>query len=247
MPGPIPKPSWSSGTNKKLRSNGAKRGWRRNPTLPFPGVTFVSGSCPIGMESAISMARPFDPPAPVVSEEAPFAGADPARGTTAASAPAPAPDDSPAWVSPEFGAIYEEHSRQIYYLALRFLGDPTQAEDATHDVFLKAYRKLGEFRGESAMRTWLYRITINHCKNLLQTWHQRNMLSNADEALWENAVASVENPLRVLEVKELGQRIQKTLDALPEEYRLLLLLVADEHLSYDEVATLTGQTPDSER
>ena len=96
------------------------------------------------------------------------------------------------WTSPEFGEIYEEHSRQIYYLALRFLGDPTQAEDATHDVFLKAYRKLSEFRGDSAMRTWLYRITINHCKNLLQTWHQRNMVSNSDDAFWEGAVASTE-------------------------------------------------------
>ena len=193
------------------------------------------------------MARPFDPPAPVVSEEAPFAGADPARGTTAASAPAPAPDDSPAWVSPEFGAIYEEHSRQIYYLALRFLGDPTQAEDATHDVFLKAYRKLGEFRGESAMRTWLYRITINHCKNLLQTWHQRHMVNNADDAFWETAAAAGESPLRVLELKELGQRIQKTLDLLPEEYRLLLLLVADRQMSYDGIAALTEQSADAVR
>lgn len=153
----------------------------------------------------------------------------------------------PTWASPEFGAIYEEHSRQIFYLALRFLGDPAQAEDATHDVFLKAYRKLGEFRGDSAMRTWLYRIAINHCKNLRQTWHQRNMVSNADDSIWESAVSRTETPLRVLEIKELGERIQKTLDALPEEYRLLLLLVADEQLSYEEMAALTGQSSDAIR
>ena len=115
----------------------------------------------------------------------------------------PSAGDRPKWASSEFGAIYEEHSRQIYYVALRFLGDPTQAEDATHDVFLKAYRKLGEFRGESAMRTWLYRITINHCKNLQQTWHQRNMVSNADNSLWETAVAAAESPLRVLEMTRI--------------------------------------------
>src|SRR5438477_4370678 len=153
----------------------------------------------------------------------------------------------PKWTSPEFGEIYESHSRQIYYLALRFLGDPAQAEDATHDVFLKAFRKLNEFRGDSAMRTWLYRIAINHCKNLLQNWHQRHMVSNADDSLWETAVASTESPLRVLEIKELGQRIQKTLDLLPEEYRLLLLLVADQQLSYDEIATLTEQSADAVR
>jgi len=62
----------------------------------------------------------------------------------------------------EFGQVYEAHSKSIYYLALRLLGDPTRAEDATHDVFLKAYRKMDQFRGDAGVRTWLYRITINH-------------------------------------------------------------------------------------
>jgi len=148
---------------------------------------------------------------------------------------------------PELDKIYEEHSRPIYYLALRMLGDPTQAEDATHDVFLKAYRKLGEFKGHSTIRTWLYRITINHCQNLLQTWHRRHIHATDDEAVWERAAGSAESPLRVLETKELGQRIQKSLDGLSEEYRLLLLLVADEKLSYEEVGALTGQTADGVR
>lgn len=147
----------------------------------------------------------------------------------------------------ELAAIYEEHSRQVYYLSLRMLGDPTQAEDATHDVFLKAYRKLGEFKGQSSIRTWLYRITINHCQNLLQSWHRRHIHGTDDEAIWERTPGSAESPLRVLETKELGQRIQKTLDALPEEYRLLLLLVADEKLRYDEIALLTSQSADAVR
>jgi RNA polymerase sigma-70 factor (ECF subfamily) len=150
------------------------------------------------------------------------------------------------WPSHDFAAIYEEHSRPIYYLALRVLGDASAAEDAAHDVFLKAFRKLSEFRGESNLRTWLYRITINHCQNLLQSWHKRNMLSNADDAVWETA-ATDSDPLRVIEGKELGERIQKTLAALPEEYRLLLLLVADEKLAYEEVAELTGQSEDAVR
>lgn len=147
----------------------------------------------------------------------------------------------------EFGELYVEHSRAIYYLALRFLGDPQKAEDATHDVFLKAFRKMGQFRGESSWRTWLYRITINHCRNLQQAWHERHMFTNADEALWENAAARTDSPLRVLETKELGQRIQKALDGLSDEYRLLLLLVADEQLSYEQIGTLTEQSPDAVR
>jgi RNA polymerase sigma-70 factor (ECF subfamily) len=165
--------------------------------------------------------------------------------------PAQSPDlvaPPPAgWPSDEIARLYQEHSRAIYYLALRFLSDPQKAEDATHDVFLKAFRKLDQFRGEASARTWLYRIAINHCQNLLQSWHNRHVLANSDEAIWENAPAPTDSPLRVLETKELGQRIQKTLDRLSDEYRLLLLLVADEELSYEQIGALVGQSTDAVR
>jgi RNA polymerase sigma-70 factor (ECF subfamily) len=73
------------------------------------------------------------------------------------------------------------------------------------------------------------------------------MVSNADETLFENAAARTDSPLRVLETKELGRRIQKALDALPAEYRLVLLLVADEQLSYEQVGILTEQSTDAVR
>lgn len=150
-------------------------------------------------------------------------------------------------VSDEFAELYHAHSREIYYLALRLLGDAQKAEDATHDVFLKAYRKWSTFRGESSYRTWLYRIAINHCSNLRQSWSNRHLVTNVDDAVWDSTAASGDSPLRVLEIKELGERIQKTLDQLSDEYRLLLLLVANEELSYEEVGALTGQTPDAVR
>lgn len=152
-----------------------------------------------------------------------------------------------AGLSAGFASLYDEHSRAIFYLALRYLGDPQKAEDATHDVFLKAFRKQDQFRGEASVRTWLYRIAINHCQNLNQSWHNRNVHSNADDSVWENSAAKTDSPLRVLETKELGERIQKTLDALSEEYRLLLLLVADEELSYEEIGALVGQSTDAVR
>jgi RNA polymerase sigma-70 factor (ECF subfamily) len=151
------------------------------------------------------------------------------------------------WVSLEFASLYDEHSRAIFYLALRFLGNPQKAEDATHDVFLKAFRRLDQFRGEASIRTWLYRIALNHCQNLCQSWHNRHIQANSEDAVWENSTAKTDSPLRVLETKELGQRIQKTLDALSDEYRLLLLLVADEELSYEEIAALVGQSTDAVR
>ena len=173
----------------------------------------------------------------------------PARGQDAAPAPHVIRSDAPldALGESEFADLYAEHNRAIYYLALRLLGDPQKAEDATHDVFLKAFRKMDQFRGESSWRTWLYRIAINHCRNLQQTWNERHMLSNADDAVWETAAARTDSPLRVLETKELGQRIQQALEGLPPEYRLLLLLVADEQLSYEQVGALTEQTSDAVR
>lgn len=148
---------------------------------------------------------------------------------------------------PELAGIYEEHSRSIFYLALRFLSDPAQAEDATHDVFLKAFKSFKNFKGKSAVRTWLYRIAINHCQNVLRSWHHRNMQNNVDDALWNTTAAGGDSPFRTLDTQELGERIQKSLDTLSEEYRLILLLVADERLSYEEAAELTNQTVDAVR
>jgi RNA polymerase sigma-70 factor (ECF subfamily) len=148
---------------------------------------------------------------------------------------------------PDYASLYADHSRAVYYVALRFLGNPTQAEDVTHDVFLKAFRKLGDFRGEACVRTWLYRITLNHCQNIIRSWHHRHIVSEEPDPAWERPANPEDNPLRVLETKELGQRIQKTLDTLPGEYRLLLLLVADEKMSYEAVAELTHQTADAVR
>jgi RNA polymerase sigma-70 factor (ECF subfamily) len=158
------------------------------------------------------------------------------------------PDEPQAGLkSSEFADLYTEHSRAIYYLCLRLLSDLEKAEDATHDVFLKAFRKMNQFRGESSWRTWLYRIAINHCRNLQAAWHDRHILGNADEAVWENTAAKTDSPLRVLETKELGERIQKALNRLSPEYRLLLLLVADEQLSYEQVGALTEQSADAVR
>lgn len=146
----------------------------------------------------------------------------------------------------DFSAIYEEHSRPIYYFILRYLGDPSQAEDATHDVFIKAYKNLERFRGDSSIRTWLYRIAVNHCKNVRQSWHARKIQyeSDLEDHLFND---TPDTPFRVLETAELGQQIQDTLDGLPTEYALLLLMVADQKMSYEKIADLTEQSPDAVR
>lgn len=158
-----------------------------------------------------------------------------------------APPGAPADAAAEFGALYAAHAPAIYYLALRLLGDPARAEDATHDVFLRAWRHYAGFRGAASPRTWLYRIALNHCRNLQQRWYERARVSAAEPGAWEHAPDPGAGPLRVLELRELGRRIQQTLEALPAEYRELLLLVADEQLTYQQVAELTHQTADAVR
>ncbi len=147
----------------------------------------------------------------------------------------------------DFESIYAAHAQPVYHLALRFLGDPVQAEDAAHDVFVKAFRGFGDFRGDSEVRTWLYRITLHHCTNLRQRWSSRSIHLADDASVLEDEPSAARDPLRALETKELGQRIQNALDQLTDEYRCLLLLVADQDLSYEQVGEITQQTSDAVR
>lgn len=148
----------------------------------------------------------------------------------------------------DFAAVYQQHSRAVYYLTLRWLGgDAARAEDAAHDVFLKAWRQRDSFRGGAEVRTWLYRIAINHCKTLRSTWHQRHIFLTQDGEFAESSLVDADTPLRVAEDRDLGRGIQTALETLPEEYRLLLLLVADQEMSYEEAAELTSQSTDAVR
>lgn len=159
----------------------------------------------------------------------------------------PAAEAAAGALPPEFEAAYSAHSQAVYYLALRLLNDPVQAQDAAQEVFVKAFRNWERFRGDSEVRTWLYRITVNHCSNLRRAWSARHIHPAEDGELFDRQPGRVGDPLTVLVTKELGDRIARTLESLPEEYRLLLLLVADEELSYEQVGELTRQSTDAVR
>lgn len=171
---------------------------------------------------------------------------DESHASTLPENPVEGSPPGPEWVSTEFENLYLAHSGVIYYTALRLLGDPAAAEDATHDVFLKAFRNISEFKGRSSWRTWLYRITINHCLNLRSRWDSRKITAIEEELGWEPSTPGTD-PLQALETKELGTRIQKALDSLKEEQRLILLLAADEQMTYSDIGALIEQTEDSVR
>ncbi|MEN9559159.1 MAG: hypothetical protein RLZZ502_370, partial [Pseudomonadota bacterium] len=114
--------------------------------------------------------------------------------------------------------------------------------DITQEAFIKAYRALAGFRGDSAFYTWLYRIAVNTAKNFLQSRGRRLPTTtemDAEEA--ENTAAGehlrdVASPERELMSKQLGQMVQKVVDKLPEDQRTALQLREIDGLSYEEIA-----------
>jgi RNA polymerase sigma-70 factor (ECF subfamily) len=135
-----------------------------------------------------------------------------------------------------FSELVRRHETSLYRVGLAFLGDPDEAEEAAQEVFVKAYRSLADFKGDSSFRTWATRIAINHCKDLLRRRGRRTFLSI-------DAFASGEAPHpRELIVAppsaapEGFERARKVLDALPEGDREILVLFEVEELSYEEIA-----------
>jgi RNA polymerase sigma-70 factor (ECF subfamily) len=149
-------------------------------------------------------------------------------------------------INKSFEGLYKENVKNVYYYALRMLGSPADAEDATHDVFVKAFRAYEQFRNESNPKTWLYRITVNHCNSLLKL-RAKHPMTDIEESNIETQNHIYDYPIEVVEHKELGLLIQKTLEKLPIEYRMVLLLAKDENLSYEEIGQLTNQTIDAVR
>lgn len=142
-----------------------------------------------------------------------------------------------------FNQLVLQHQSLAYNVAFRILGDSDLAADATQDAFLKAYKALGGFRGDS-FRAWLLRIVTNTCYDRLRV-AKRRPTSSLDDALanpehtWR-MMDTAESPGEHAERVELGQFIQWTLTQLPADQRIVVILSDIEGLSYDEIAVATN-------
>ncbi|MCX8018821.1 MAG: RNA polymerase sigma factor RpoE, partial [Rhodocyclaceae bacterium] len=141
-----------------------------------------------------------------------------------------------------FGLLVAKYQRKLLRLVMRLVRDPAEAEDIAQETFIKAYRALPNFRGESAFYTWLYRIGVNMAKNWLMA-HGRRMptLSEIGEAEEEggeppDGLRDEETPDRLLMSKQIGETINAAMEALPEELRTAITLREIEGLSYEEIA-----------
>ena len=147
-----------------------------------------------------------------------------------------------------FEDLVRAHEKTVYNLALRMTGNPQDAEDMAQEAFLKAYRSLPEFRGESKFSVWLYRIVSNVCLDHLRRQSRRPAVSLTTEdeegeaQQWDVPDESL-SPERLLEQKLTREAVQKGLRQLPEEQRQILLLREIKGLSYEEIGEILALEP----
>ncbi len=143
-----------------------------------------------------------------------------------------------------FEVLVAKYQRKVARLLSRFVRDPAEVEDVAQEAFIKAYRALPSFRGDSAFYTWLYRISINTAKNYLVAQGRRAPTStgfDAEEAeVFEDAsqLRDINTPESLLLTRQIGETVNAAMDALPEELRHAIVLREIDGLSYEEIATV---------
>jgi RNA polymerase sigma-70 factor, ECF subfamily len=142
-----------------------------------------------------------------------------------------------------FERIYRLHSRKVYSLCLRMLGDPTEAEDLTQDVFLQLFRKIDTFRGESAFSTWLHRMSVNI---VLMRFRKKPIAQTSLDAI-SNPKDESSTPPKELGVPDLHLNgvidrvtLQAAIDELPAGYKAMFILHDIQGYNHGEIAEIFG-------
>jgi RNA polymerase sigma-70 factor (ECF subfamily) len=141
--------------------------------------------------------------------------------------------------------LVAEHQRMVVQLAMNLLADRDEALDLSQEVFLRVFRTIHRFRGQSSLRTWIYRIAVNQARNRHRFWRRRH---RADQVSLDQHIAAhgdftsagESTPDRLLAQKELGARLQQALDGLPFDQRTAIVLREVDGLSYEEIGFSLG-------
>lgn len=145
-----------------------------------------------------------------------------------------------------FDLLVSKYQRRLMRLLSRIVHDPAEAEDVVQETFIKAYRALRHFRGDSAFYTWLYRIGINTAKNFLVTQGRRTPTSTDTDAeqaeVFDDGehLRDINTPESVLASKQIAQTVNAAMDALPIDLRTAIALREIEGLSYEEISAIMG-------
>lgn len=143
-----------------------------------------------------------------------------------------------------FDALVSKYQRRLMRLVSRLVHDPAEAEDVVQETFIKAYRALRHFRGDSAFYTWLYRIGINTAKNYLVTQGRRTPTSTDTDAEQAETfddgdnLRDINTPESMLASKQIAETVNAAMDVLPLELRTAIVLREIEGLSYEEISEI---------
>jgi RNA polymerase sigma-70 factor (ECF subfamily) len=141
-----------------------------------------------------------------------------------------------------FDLLVAKYQRKLFRLLSRLIRDPAEIEDVAQEAFIKAYRALPNFRGESAFYTWLYRIAINTAKNYLVAQGRRpptqseTDIEDAENFEDGDSLRTEDTPDRMLLSKQVAEAVNRAIERLPEELRTAIVLRELEGLSYEEIA-----------
>ena len=142
-----------------------------------------------------------------------------------------------------FESIYLKHSSLVYNVALQYVQNKEDAEEITQDVFVKVYDKHSGFKGDSALKTWIYRITINTSLDYIKAKNRKKRAAfnnRDDDAL--NYIGDFDHPGVLLENKENMAQLFKAINQLPENQRTVLILLKVDDLSQKEVAEILDKS-----
>jgi RNA polymerase sigma-70 factor (ECF subfamily) len=143
-----------------------------------------------------------------------------------------------------FDEVYARYAEMVYNLALRLAGDAEEAADLTQEVFLRVYRHLGSFSGRSALKTWIFRVALNHCRERLSRFRPLTQPIGDEVAGGGFQAVRVADPRRGPEdlavAADLGRQVARGLARLPASFREAVVLRDLQGLSYQEIAAVLG-------
>jgi RNA polymerase sigma-70 factor (ECF subfamily) len=137
--------------------------------------------------------------------------------------------------------LVTEHQRMVYQLSLNLLNDHSEALDLSQEVFLRVFRTIHTFRGQSSLRTWIYRIVVNQVRNRQRWWRRRHRSQqiSLDQHIRDHGDVPEAND-RLLGRKQLAERIRVALDRLPFDQKTAIVLREIDGLSYEEIGFSLG-------
>lgn len=140
-----------------------------------------------------------------------------------------------------FNEVYARFEEMVYNLAFRLSGNYEEAADLTQEIFLRVYRHLGSFGGRSSLKTWIFRIAVNHCRDRLSRWRPLTQPLGDDVSEGEVAYADPSRgPEELAVAADEGRRVAEGLARLPPVFREAVVLRDIEGLSYEEIAEVLG-------